>query len=319
VEVIRGWSHRSFPITDPSCIGDARRHCAKAVGEWGWAEGDCGRLSIIVTELGSNLLRHAQEGVLWIAAKAELQEVEILALDKGPGIVDVPHAMQDGVSTGTGSPGNGLGALRRLSDEFDLLSTSEGTICLARVRPPTLPRPAHTKHGARIGAVSLCAPGESVCGDGWAVAITDDQIAVLVADGLGHGPHAAQAAVTAVDVFASAPFAPLASLIGGMHTALQTTRGAAVLAMHLVAPQGVSWCGAGNVAGRLLSGVDDQSLMTQHGTLGIQMRRAEVSRQQRPPHGAVIVYSDGVKARAAATRADFDGCLHRLALWARPG
>jgi anti-sigma regulatory factor (Ser/Thr protein kinase) len=86
VEVIRGWCHHAFPVTDASCVGEARRFAAKAIEPWGWPESDAGRLSLVVTELGTNLMRHAVDGALWIAVKDGLQEVEVLALDRGPGI-----------------------------------------------------------------------------------------------------------------------------------------------------------------------------------------------------------------------------------------
>ncbi|AVP57208.1 ATP-binding protein [Pulveribacter suum] len=294
MEVIRGWSHRSFQITDPSCVGEARRFCAKAVQHWGWADADAGRLALIVTELGTNLQRHAKGGALWIAIKEQLREVEVLALDNGPGIADVTRALQDGVSTGSGSPGTGLGGIRRLADDFDLYSAANGTLCLARVRASgqaTVGCPA-------VGAVSLCAPGEIVCGDAWAFAQGDaGEVALLVADGLGHGVHAAEAAQAAVDVFAQAPFASLEASMHETHAALQTTRGAALFLLRLEAPTQVRHTGAGNVLGRLLSGVADRTLLTQHGTAGVQVRRPEISCTELPAHGVAVLYSDGVISR----------------------
>ena len=46
----------------------------------------------------------------------------------------------------------------------------------------------------RLGAIRLAAPGETVCGDNWAAQFGDGRAALLVADGLGHGPHACDAA-----------------------------------------------------------------------------------------------------------------------------
>jgi serine/threonine-protein kinase RsbT len=45
----------------------------------------------------------------------------IVARDEGPGIPDVPRAMQDGYTTGRGL-GLGLPGVRRLMDEFEILS-----------------------------------------------------------------------------------------------------------------------------------------------------------------------------------------------------
>ncbi|WP_313314402.1 ATP-binding protein [Pulveribacter sp.] len=294
MEVTRGWSHRSFQITDPSCIGEARRFCARAVQHWNWADADAGRLAIIVTELGTNLQRHAKNGALWIAIKDQPQEVEVLALDNGPGINDVARALQDGMSTGSGSPGTGLGGIRRLADDFDLYSAASGTLCLARVRASgqaAVRRP-------HVGAVSLCAPGETVCGDGWAFALGDSgEVAVMVADGLGHGIHAAEAAQAAVAVFADAPFAALELCMQHTHAALQATRGAALFLLRCDVAAQVRHTGAGNVLGRLVSGVADRTLLTQHGTAGVQVRRPEITCTQLPAHAVAVLYSDGVASR----------------------
>lgn len=280
-------------MTDASCVGEVRRFCARAVEDWGWSEVDVGRLSLIATELGTNLVRHARQGELWIAAPPAQQEVEILALDKGPGMVDVQRSFQDGVSTGSGSPGTGLGAIRRLASDFDIHSTAQGTLCLVRVR--TTGRTAPTER--HWGAVSIAAPGETVCGDGWAVATDGAKVSAVVADGLGHGPHAAAASDAALDVFAAEPFAPLATLVQDAHTGLQTTRGAALFALRMEGSARLQYAGAGNVMGRIISGVFDRSMLTQHGTVGVQVRKTEVAALALPDHAMAVVYSDGIASR----------------------
>ena len=56
-------------------------------------------------------------------ADADGSGVELLALDKGPGIADVARCLVDGFST-AGSPGTGLGAVARISDQLrDLFAT----------------------------------------------------------------------------------------------------------------------------------------------------------------------------------------------------
>ena len=60
-------------------------------------------------------------------------EVEVLAIDSGPGMADVQRCLQDGYSTG-GTPGTGLGAVRRQSSAFDVHSLpGRGTVVVARV------------------------------------------------------------------------------------------------------------------------------------------------------------------------------------------
>ena len=293
MEVTRGTSHRPFAMTDASCVGEVRRFCTRTASDWGWGEVDIGRVALVVTELGTNLVRHAHQGELWVAAQPDDQEVEILALDNGPGIVDVQRAFQDGVSTGTGSPGTGLGAIRRLASDFHIHSSPRGTLCLARVRAAGGPSVAER----RWGAVSIAAPGETVCGDGWAVAIDGARLSAVVADGLGHGPQAALASAAALDVFAAEPFAPVTALVQQSHAGLQGTRGAALFALQADAGTQLQYAGAGNVMGRIISGVFDRSMLTQHGTVGVQVRKPEVVVQDWPDHALAVVHSDGIGSR----------------------
>jgi anti-sigma regulatory factor (Ser/Thr protein kinase) len=296
--MIRGTFHTPFPIGDASRIGEARRHAAELAHDCGLDEVESGRLALIVTELGTNLLRHAREGRLLLSSRAERSEVEVISIDAGPGIADVERAMGDGFSTAGGvSPGTGLGALRRLADDFDLHSTvPQGTVAVARVRAAAA-RPSGEGR-SRVGAISLAAPGESVCGDGWAFALDGDDTALMVVDGLGHGPDAADASEAALRAFAEAPLAGPRALLERTHASLRSTRGAAVMVLHADAAAGtVRSAGAGNVVARLVSGTSDRSVLTQHGTAGVTIRTPEEVSNTWPPHALLVVCSDGIETR----------------------
>lgn len=296
MEVIRGWTHRQFRLAEPSGVGEVRRHASSLARQMGWSDLDIGRLAIVVTELGSNLHKHAHQGRLLLGACPEGSLVEVIAIDEGPGIADVTRASQDGFSTG-GSPGTGLGAVRRLADEFDIHSTVPGgTVCVARLRMPGATGRASSE--LRIGAVCLPAPGETECGDGWAAALDEDGVTLLVVDGLGHGPGAAVASRTALDLFAQSPNLPLPTQIEQLHRGLQTTRGAALCCARFEpAADTVRFAGAGNIAGRIISGTHDRSFVTAHGTAGLQVRHPTESSTQRPPHALMVLLSDGIATR----------------------
>lgn len=300
MEIIRGWVHRAFPCDEASRVGEARRHCAQLAQQLGWDEVQAGRLAIVVNELGANLLRHAQGGRLLIAARTHDATVEIISIDDGPGIADLHQSLQDGYSTG-GTPGTGLGAVRRLANEFDIHSTRPGgTVCVARVGREA-PSPAWKREAGKaalVGAICLPAPGETACGDGWAAASEGDLLRLVVTDGLGHGPEAAKAAHAALDVFGAAPFEALPPQLEQMHAQLRTTRGAAVCLAQLDAVQAsVQYTGAGNISGRVISGISDKALATQHGTVGIQIRRPDTLGSPWVEHGLVILHSDGINTR----------------------
>lgn len=297
VEVISGTRHAELPIgNDPSRVGEARRHATPAARACGFGEVEAGRLAIVVTELATNLLRHATGGRLLLAAHPARREVEVIAVDHGPGIPDVARSLGDGYST-SGTPGTGLGAVRRLATDFDVHSSvPQGTIVLARIRADGAGVPV--RQALQVGAVSIAKPGEQVCGDGWACVIDGPRAALLVVDGLGHGPDAAEAARLAEQAFLEAPATAPPQLLGRVHARLRGSRGAAVAMLQVDGDEdSVCLAGAGNVVGRIVSGVGDRTLLTQHGTAGIRIRTPEAARFGWPAHALIVVCTDGVETR----------------------
>ena len=81
------------------------------------------------SELARNTFVHGGGGVLLIEDLEEgaRRGLRLTFEDKGPGIADVPQALRDGYTTGSGL-GFGLGGARRLSSEFDITSApGQGT------------------------------------------------------------------------------------------------------------------------------------------------------------------------------------------------
>jgi len=287
---------------DPSRVGEARRLAADLASRLGFDAIQSGRLAVVVNELGNNLLRHAVGGRLLIGARTigDGVAIELISMDQGPGIADIQTSMRDGHST-AGSAGQGLGAMQRMADDFDIHSRAgEGTLILARFY-----RERDSRGGARrlsgfaVGAICLAAPGERVSGDGWSVSIDGGTAEVMVADGLGHGPDAAAAADAALHAF-DQPRPPGAGrFIEHAHKALRGTRGAAVAMARLDAEAGrIRFAGAGNVIGRILSGVTDRTLLTQNGTAGVQLRtHVQEQEIEWPAHALLLLFSDGVQSR----------------------
>ena len=173
---------RRFPIDDVSQVGEARRAAQALATELGFDADASGRLALVVTELGTNLVRHVGPGrhaeLLVgpdVARGPAAPAVQVLSMDRGDGM-DLERCLRDGYSTG-GSSGTGLGAIRRMANGFDIHSTPEGTVCLVRVSGTGRTVPAR-----RWGAASIAAPGETVCGDAWAVAVDENQLAAALGD-----------------------------------------------------------------------------------------------------------------------------------------
>ena len=153
---------------------------------------------VVVTEAATNLARHARDGVILLRDTTSTGRpgVELLAVDAGPGMEDLSHLFTDGVSTG-GTPGTGLGAMRRMAHELDLYSRpGQGTVLVARLFAGTAAAWDRGRRAPLVDVGLVCTPvsPETVSGDGWCVIQGADRAAVLVVDGLGHGPSAAEAA-----------------------------------------------------------------------------------------------------------------------------
>jgi anti-sigma regulatory factor (Ser/Thr protein kinase) len=291
--------HLDVPVTEHSQVGEARRAALRLCLSHGFDETTCGRVALLVTELGTNLARHARGGRLLIGCRpnGEGFHFEILSIDSGPGMADVGRCLRDGYSSGN-TPGTGLGAVQRLSTEFSVFSLAgQGTVILSRVVLPSVR--SHAAAPARFAYAGIClaAPGEVVSGDAWEISVVGDTARIAMADGLGHGPDAAQAAETAMAAFRSSTGSP-ATVIERAHPLMRSTRGAAVAMAEIDAAAGtLRFAGAGNIAGRMISGVEDRSLMSQHGTLGLQIRKMQDVDQAWPPHALIVLHSDGLTSR----------------------
>jgi hypothetical protein len=125
----------------------------------------------------------------------------------------------------------------------------------------------------------------------------------MMADGLGHGPDAAEASMAAVDVFRAHAMEAPSRLVATIHERLRSTRGAAVSVVRLDTAQStVRACGAGNVTARLISGAGDRTIVMQHGTAGLQIRRPEEVTLAWPEHALLVLHSDGIETRWSAER-----------------
>ncbi|HET6345382.1 MAG TPA: ATP-binding SpoIIE family protein phosphatase [Myxococcota bacterium] len=287
--------HESWVIEvhDESAVGQARR-AARALAEAiDLGTDDAGRVAIMVTELATNVHRHGRGGELLlrplvVGGKAG---VEILALDRGPGMANVAQCLQDGYSTG-GTRGAGLGAVMRQASQFDVYSRPEqGTAIVARRLVAPAPPSA-------LGVVCRAMPGEDVSGDAWSVNLDSDAGTFLVVDGLGHGPLAAAAARAATATFSECADRDPVGVVQAVHEALRPTRGAAVGVLRVRwAEGGAQYVGVGNIAAHLLHDRDSRSLVSQNGTAGMQAPRIQAFDYAWLPGGLIVLHSDGLRSR----------------------
>jgi anti-sigma regulatory factor (Ser/Thr protein kinase) len=299
--MLSGQYSQSLAITEASQIAEARRVAAELARAIHFSESQTGRVTLVVTEAATNLIKHAGRGqlLLRILERGGRMGLEILALDQGPGIPNPGMCMRDGYST-TGSPGTGLGAIFRLSAEFDLYSQQgRGTALLARLwTQRDAGRAAESRREdltIDVGAICLPMPGEAVCGDGWAVTFLADRCLALLADGLGHGPDAAQAAQSAVRTLSQQPRYAPAALIELAHGAMRHTRGAALAVAELdIVEQTLRYAGVGNIAGVVTADGRSHHLMSHNGIVGHKIHKIQELTYPWPCGALVVMHSDGL-------------------------
>ena len=294
MEVVTSSEHRQVRVIEPSQPSEARLLARDLAEAAGLGEGDAYRASIVASELATNLVKYAADGELLLRAISEADRpgIELLSIDRGPGVADLDVALRDGHSTG-GSPGTGLGAVRRLSEEFDIATGARGTIVLSRIYAG---RRAATAAPVVFGAVSVAMAREEPCGDSWAVRRNGRVVDALVVDGLGHGLFASEAARAAVDMWTSDRSAAIADSLAVIHGGLKHTRGAAGAIAELdLDAHLMRFAGVGNIAAAIVTaGGRTRQAVSHNGTLGHQARIFREFAYPWDSGGLLVVHSDGL-------------------------
>jgi anti-sigma regulatory factor (Ser/Thr protein kinase) len=277
-------------LEDESGVGEARRASRRLAGHAGLPEATAERVAIVVTEAAGNAVRHGRGGfVAMRLVEGPPAGVEILAVDRGEGIRDVGAAMRDGHSS-AGTAGHGLGAIRRLSSTFELWSAAgRGTVLFAAVRD-AVPQPPVVE----AGALCVAHPGEPVSGDAWVVTTGAGRTVLAVADGLGHGVLAQEAAHAGIEVVRHhAALAP-AEIVTRAHDALRATRGAALAVLDVAGDGAVRFAGIGNISAALVAHDGVRRLVSMPGTLGHQIRKVQEFTYVWPEGALLVMHSDGL-------------------------
>lgn len=282
-------------VTEKSQAGDARRAALHLARQVGLDESHTGRVGLIVTEAATNLVKHARDGeiVLGGGRTGSSAAVRVLAIDQGPGIRSLHDSLKDGFSS-TGTLGGGLGAIRRAASEFDIYTGADGTVMYALVASePSPPK------GVLAGAVCAPHPGESACGDAFAIEHGGGVTTLLVVDGLGHGPGAEEAARTAVASFRAHPGDLPTEAITRMQGLLRPTRGAAAAVARLDRGRRLaSFAGIGNISAVVFGESGPaRHMVSDHGIVGQAARPPREFVYPLPPRSSVVVHTDGIGSR----------------------
>jgi anti-sigma regulatory factor (Ser/Thr protein kinase) len=283
-------------VRDASNVAEARRRATQIAQSAGCDETNAGKVALLVTELGTNLVKHAVGGQIIISEVGD-QGVEVLSLDRGPGITNLSECLRDGYST-AGSPGTGLGALARLASEYDIHSVlQKGTSVVVRLAAQGR-RLARSGTAVKTGVVCIPKPGEEQCGDGWAVVTLADRYLCAVADGLGHGPDAAKASAQALQCFREQSHRSPKEIVERVHEAIRGTRGAAFAVAQVDPKEKLArFAGVGNIVAMIFDGGVSRHMVSQNGTAGSEVRRITEFSYPWSETALLVMHSDGLSTR----------------------
>jgi anti-sigma regulatory factor (Ser/Thr protein kinase) len=296
---------------DEAQVGTARRAVHNYASMLDFSEMELAEIDIVVQEIGTNAARYASAGgwLHFTSTPVDGEEgLELFYWDVGPGIYNMDRAIRDGVST-SGSLGAGLGAIRRLMDEFDVYSTmrpegrltnprrtSHGTVLLARKWTSKGKESAEAAYLAQhIGIWSRPHPDEVLNGDAYFMSKRGGRTLFAVIDGLGHGGGAKEAADVAMLTLEDWAGEPLDDVMTATHNALRATRGAVMGAAIIdYENERFHYASVGNIAARVFGTPEHVSLISTNGMLGGRLGKLRVWTHAWANGATLVMTSDGL-------------------------
>ena len=97
----------------------ARRTGRMLVQKMGFSGSRTTLVTTVLSELASNILLHGKGGEIVLSQLHGSAQLNVTALDQGPGIENLSQVLAGGYST-SGGLGLGLCGLQRIADEFDI-------------------------------------------------------------------------------------------------------------------------------------------------------------------------------------------------------
>ncbi|MGB8192441.1 MAG: SpoIIE family protein phosphatase [Chitinophagaceae bacterium] len=293
-------THVVFRAEDRSYFAILKKEIHALAVSAGFEDSKVGEIDIVVAELVSNLVKHAGGGQLFVKLIEDKDHdgIEIISIDNGQGMTDVSRMVADGVST-KNTLGHGLGAMKRLSDVFQVYSLKDwGTIILIRVFKEEIP-PFKKPPRAEVRSLIVPKPGEKHCGDGLYYTVTSEYLKLFVGDGLGHGKPAEEAVMQAGKAFLECGENEPAEIIRYINNAVKKTRGLVGTAVVFDFKDRV-WkiCGVGNISTKAISADSVKNYMSYNGIIGLNVPKTLNAQELAYEKGQhLVMCSDGIKSR----------------------
>jgi anti-sigma regulatory factor (Ser/Thr protein kinase) len=290
---------RVIPIYDEASVSSARLRVREISRELNLTIELTESAALIASELTHNQLAHAKQGYFSVKAleRQGIKGLEVMAADIGPGIEKPSLAFEDKIPT-SGSLGAGLGAVRRIADEFEVDDRiSEGTCVVARKFE------AATAPSCEIAIMGRPYPGESISGDDGVFLQSESGFLAGVADGLGHGPEARQSSNRAIEALIQMRETELDQIVVRLDSELAGSRGCAMSIMRFIEKdQILESVAVGDVHSHLYRLREAHFFTSTPLILGERRLRPLKSRVERVPivvGSVLIMFTDGLKSRTS--------------------
>lgn len=289
----------NYKIDDRSYVSYIKREIHNLVTGIGFSPKKVGEVDIVVAELTSNLIKFADEGNLLYRLGTDEggNFFEVYCLDNGAGITNLNKMLQDGMSS-SDTLGQGLGAISRLSHSSSIYTVPGwGTLMHSKIYGKE--NTAVRKDPFDLGALQICCPGETVCGDGYSIKKVANGMQFFMGDGLGHGIHAHEAATEAIKAFKACREKSPAEIIRYIHENVKKTRGL-VATVGCVDYTSKKWyfCGVGNISTILFTGMSGKTYSPYNGIVGLNIPRTlNDTVLDLEKYQTLIMHSDGLRSR----------------------
>lgn len=299
-----------FEVRETYDIGYIRRHIADQMEKLKFSDKEIAEISIVVSELCNNLIKHeAVEGKIRFLQIFEGNRtgIEIIVEDKGPGIENVNEMLKDGISC-KGTMGGGFGAMRRLSDFFEIDSYTNGlgesvkqpgtTITIKKWNKATSSSSGINEADIETSVISRPFKGLAVNGDGYYIKSFSNREIITVIDGLGHGVEAFKAANSAIKTIDENTHKSAEEIMKTTNLALKNTRGA-VMALFIIDKFAKEFeiISIGNVDCRHISQKSTDRLFSYNGYVGAYKGIYKTKMHSYKQGDMLVLCTDGISSK----------------------
>lgn len=279
-----------------------RRIAKEMAHEMGFSETDREEIGLAVSELASNIVKHAGRGLLTLTPLAEMQRCGLMieVEDEGQGFL-LEDCFRDGVSS-SGTLGVGLGAVNRLMDEFTLAENENKQgmrIVCKRWRRDHSTKSLGLDCPLNYGVLSRPKLSEHVNGDSFLSMHVRNGLLVGVIDGVGHGVHANQAATTARHYIEKHGDSALLDIFRGVERACLATRGVVMALVLFDWRQNLfQFASVGNIEIKLFNGGREKPrFILRRGIVGKNAPLPVVTENPWQSGDMLALHSDGISTQ----------------------